>query len=93
MPLLRLQGGLTCWAAAPADPAASAPHSLALFLPSPARPSQVENIIDMPQNDGLSLLEASRICNQDIIRRVQQAGEGGPQAMARGAGQLAAAAH
>lgn len=33
---------------------------------------QVENIIDMPQNDGLSLLEASRICNQDIIRRVQQ---------------------
>ncbi|KAL4452505.1 hypothetical protein ABPG75_008167 [Micractinium tetrahymenae] len=33
---------------------------------------QVENIVDMPQNDGLSLLEASRICNQDIIRRVQQ---------------------
>lgn len=33
---------------------------------------QVENIIDMPQNDNLSLLEASRICNQDIIHRVQQ---------------------
>ena len=33
---------------------------------------QVENIIAMPQNDELSLLEASRICNQDIIQRVQQ---------------------
>jgi hypothetical protein len=33
---------------------------------------QVENIIEMPQNDGLPLLEASRICNTDIIGRVQQ---------------------
>ncbi len=28
----------------------------------------------MPQNDGLPLLEASRICNTDIIGRVQQVG-------------------
>ena len=26
----------------------------------------------MPQNDELPLAEASRICNQDIVRRVQQ---------------------
>ena len=26
----------------------------------------------MSQNDGLTLLEASRICNRDIISRVQQ---------------------
>jgi hypothetical protein len=32
----------------------------------------VENIIEMPQNDELQLLEASRICNQDIVNRVQQ---------------------
>jgi hypothetical protein len=29
-------------------------------------------IIEMSQNDGLTLLEASRICNRDIISRVQQ---------------------
>lgn len=33
---------------------------------------QVQNVISMPQNDELSLLEASRICNTDIIGRVQQ---------------------
>jgi hypothetical protein len=33
---------------------------------------QVQNMIEMPQNDELSLLEASRICNQDIVGRVQQ---------------------
>ena len=34
---------------------------------------KVENVIEMPQNDKLSLLEASRICNTDIVGRVQQA--------------------
>lgn len=33
---------------------------------------QVANVIEMPQNDDLPLLEASRICNRDIIGRVQQ---------------------
>lgn len=28
----------------------------------------------MPENDGLSLLEASRICNRKIIANVQQVG-------------------
>lgn len=32
----------------------------------------VQNIIEMPQNNELTLLEASRICNRDIISRVQQ---------------------
>jgi hypothetical protein len=32
----------------------------------------VPNLIEMPQNDELPLLEASRICNTDIISRVQQ---------------------
>lgn len=43
---------------------------------TPCPPFQVENIIEMPQNDCLPLLEASRICNTDIIGRVQQVGEG-----------------
>lgn len=34
--------------------------------------SQVQQVIEMPQNDALPLVEASRICNRDIIRRVQQ---------------------
>ncbi|KAK9828532.1 hypothetical protein WJX72_000620 [[Myrmecia] bisecta] len=33
---------------------------------------QVSQLIEMPQNDELSLVEASRICNQDIVSRVQQ---------------------
>ncbi|CAK0785447.1 hypothetical protein CVIRNUC_008656 [Coccomyxa viridis] len=33
---------------------------------------QVQNVIDMPANDKLSLFEASRLCNQDIVQRVQQ---------------------
>jgi hypothetical protein len=33
---------------------------------------QVANIIEMPQNNELPLLEASRICNEDIVGRVQQ---------------------
>lgn len=31
-----------------------------------------ENLIEMPQNDDLPLLAASRICNRDIVSRVQQ---------------------
>ncbi|KAI3438321.1 hypothetical protein D9Q98_000755 [Chlorella vulgaris] len=33
---------------------------------------QVQQLIEMPQNDELQLQEASRICNQDIVQRVQQ---------------------
>ena len=33
---------------------------------------QVENVVSMPKNDKLPLLEASRICNDDIVSRVQQ---------------------
>eukprot|EP01023_Acetabularia_acetabulum_P049503 TRINITY_DN5287_c0_g2_i1.p1 TRINITY_DN5287_c0_g2~~TRINITY_DN5287_c0_g2_i1.p1 ORF type:complete len:316 (-),score=38.87 TRINITY_DN5287_c0_g2_i1:254-1201(-) len=33
---------------------------------------QVERVIEMPQNDELVLIEASRICNKDIINRVVQ---------------------
>ncbi|GIL79861.1 hypothetical protein Vretimale_12468 [Volvox reticuliferus] len=33
---------------------------------------QVQNLIEMPQNDHLPLLEASRICNRKIISRIQQ---------------------
>lgn len=33
---------------------------------------QVQNLVEMPQNDELPLLEASRICNRDITRRVAQ---------------------
>jgi hypothetical protein len=34
--------------------------------------AKVANVIAMPQNDTLPLGEASRICNEDILRRVQQ---------------------
>jgi len=33
---------------------------------------QVENVISMAKNDKLPLLEASRICNENIVGRVQQ---------------------
>ena len=33
---------------------------------------QVTNIIEMPVNDDMSLLEASTLCNADIVSRVQQ---------------------
>lgn len=33
---------------------------------------QVENVVSMAKNDKLPLLEASRICNDDIVGRVQQ---------------------
>ena len=34
--------------------------------------SRVANVVEMPQNDSLTLAEASRICNADILRRCQQ---------------------
>jgi hypothetical protein len=34
--------------------------------------SQVKTVIAMPQNDSMPLADASRICNRDIIGRVQQ---------------------
>ena len=34
--------------------------------------AKVANVIEMPQNDALPLAEASAICNEDILRRVQQ---------------------
>ncbi|PNH05077.1 AP-1 complex subunit gamma-2 [Tetrabaena socialis] len=33
---------------------------------------QVENLVEMPENDTLPLLEASRICNRKIISHIQQ---------------------
>mmetsp|Transcript_33450 Transcript_33450/g.59847 ORF Transcript_33450/g.59847 Transcript_33450/m.59847 type:complete len:271 (-) Transcript_33450:882-1694(-) len=33
---------------------------------------QVQNVIEMPDNDDMALGEASRICNRDILGRVQQ---------------------
>ncbi|CAM6128983.1 unnamed protein product [Calypogeia fissa] len=34
--------------------------------------SKVKNVIEMPHNDHLPLLEASRLCNMDILSHVQQ---------------------
>ncbi|KAK6928944.1 hypothetical protein RJ641_005149 [Dillenia turbinata] len=34
--------------------------------------SKVKNVIEKPQNDHLPLIEASRLCNMDIISQVQQ---------------------
>ena len=34
--------------------------------------AKVANVVEMPQNDSLPLADASKICNQDILRRVQQ---------------------
>ncbi|KAK9918125.1 hypothetical protein WJX75_001447 [Coccomyxa subellipsoidea] len=60
---------------------AEKPHLLTVVLPqsrskqppeSQELLEQVQNVIDMPDNDELSLLEASRLCNQDIVGRVQQ---------------------
>lgn len=34
--------------------------------------SKVKNVIEMPHNDHLPLIEASRICNMDILSHVQQ---------------------
>ncbi|CAL8471573.1 g11115 [Coccomyxa elongata] len=60
---------------------AEKPHLLTVVLPqsrskqppeSQELLEQVQNVIDMPANDTLSLLEASRLCNRDIVGRVQQ---------------------
>ncbi|BDA46954.1 hypothetical protein COCOBI_09-4070 [Coccomyxa sp. Obi] len=60
---------------------AEKPHLLTVVLPqsrskqppeSQELLEQVQNVIDMPANDNLSLLEASRLCNRDIVGRVQQ---------------------
>ncbi|ONK57888.1 uncharacterized protein A4U43_C09F5240 [Asparagus officinalis] len=34
--------------------------------------SKVQNVIEKPQNDHLPLIEASRLCNRDILSHVQQ---------------------
>ena len=34
--------------------------------------AKVKNVIEMPQNDDLPLLEASRLCNREIIGQVRQ---------------------
>ena len=60
---------------------AERPHLLTVVLPqSRSRQppesqdllSQVEAVIEMPENDGLPLAAASRLCNADIVARVQQ---------------------
>ncbi|MEW5304166.1 MAG: hypothetical protein WDW36_006797 [Sanguina aurantia] len=60
---------------------ANAPSKLTVILPQslkrqPAESqdllNQVGDLIEMPENDELPLLEASRICNRKIIASVQQ---------------------
>jgi hypothetical protein len=60
---------------------AKAPDMLTVILPqslskqpvdSQELLQQVPNLIQLPENDELSLLDASRICNQKIISSVQQ---------------------
>lgn len=60
---------------------ASTPHHLTVILPQslkrqPAESqellAQVQDLVEMPENDGLTLMEASRICNQRIVACVQQ---------------------
>jgi hypothetical protein len=60
---------------------AERPHLLTVVLPqsrSKQPPesqdllSQVEAVIEMPDNDDLPLASASRLCNADIVARVQQ---------------------
>ena len=60
---------------------ANAPDMLTVILPqslskqpydSQELLQQVPNLVQMSENDDLSLLEASRICNQKIISSVQQ---------------------
>lgn len=33
---------------------------------------QVQNVVEMPHNDHMTLMEASRVCNREIISKVQQ---------------------
>lgn len=60
---------------------ANCPDKLTVILPQSLhkQPSesqdlleQVEQLVEMPENDKLSLLEASRICNRKIVSQVQQ---------------------
>lgn len=60
---------------------ANAPDKLTVILPQSLKRQppesqelieQVEDLVEMPENDELSLLEASRICNRKIISHVQQ---------------------
>ena len=49
------------------------PQSLALQPPeSRELLADCAHVVEMPQNDGMPLLEASRVCNRDIVARVQQ---------------------
>ena len=49
------------------------PQSLAKQPPeSQELLKDVQNVVEMPANDGMSLIEASRICNQDILSKVHQ---------------------
>ncbi|KAI8464885.1 MAG: hypothetical protein J3K34DRAFT_101889 [Monoraphidium minutum] len=60
---------------------ADAPELLTVILPQsrskqPAESQdlleQVQKVVEMPGNDALSLMDASRICNREIIAKVQQ---------------------
>lgn len=60
---------------------ADAPELLTVILPqsrskqpqeSQELLAEVQNVVEMSQNDELTLLEASRICNREITSRVQQ---------------------
>ena len=60
---------------------AEKPDKLTVVLPqsmklqpeeSQALLAEVTHVIEMPLNDALPLSDASRICNRDIISRVQQ---------------------
>ncbi|CAA6663889.1 unnamed protein product [Spirodela intermedia] len=49
------------------------PQSLKMQSPeSQELLSKVKNLVEKPQNDHLPLIEASRLCNMDIISHVQQ---------------------
>ncbi|XP_057527473.1 uncharacterized protein LOC130806412 isoform X2 [Amaranthus tricolor] len=60
---------------------AEAPELLTVILPQSLKKqppesqellAKVKNVIEKPHNDHLPLLEASRLCNMDIISQVQQ---------------------
>uniref|UniRef100_A0A383VHI1 Uncharacterized protein n=1 Tax=Tetradesmus obliquus TaxID=3088 RepID=A0A383VHI1_TETOB len=60
---------------------AEAPDLLTVILPqslsrqpqeSQELLSQVQNVVEMPEHDKLSLMDASRFCNREIISKVQQ---------------------
>ena len=60
---------------------AEKPHLLTVVLPqslgrqppeSQDLLSKVANVVEMPHNDSLTLADASRACNADIVHRVQQ---------------------